>query len=508
MKKLLIILILSGFLAACHTHEHTDAHSHVHGNEISDHAHSGGNELIPLVYTLYTDSTELFVEFKPLVVGAESRFAAHFTTLGEKFLPIADGSVTLTLSGAGEQSVTADAPEVPGIFRLRIIPEKSGMYHLIFDIKTSQYTDRIVIDSIFVYPDDHAVLHDQHPASGSGDAITYLKEQAWKIDFSTQQIQRKSFYEVVKTSGMISAAPGSEQTLAARTSGVVRFTKEGLMTGLPVSAGQHLFTISSSGLTDNNIRLKIQDAKINLDKAKADYDRQQRLMPDQLTTQREFQQAKTTYESAQAYYNSLTSAYGEGGQVISTTQSGYIKALLISPGQFVEAGQPLAIVSKNNKLVVKAELSQTAFSKISNITSANFKFGDNVFSLDELNGRLIPTGTFADHSLFIPVWFEIENRNDIIPGTYAEVFIHANALAQAITIPLTAVLEEQGNFYAYVQTEGELFEKRQLRLGGNDGKQVQVHSGITEGDRVVTNGAYNIKLSTASGTLPAHGHEH
>jgi cobalt-zinc-cadmium efflux system membrane fusion protein len=387
-------------------------------------------------------------------------------------------------------------------------PEKPGLYDLIFDIKTPQYTDRIVIDSISVYEDEHSALHDQLPEDGGGDAISYLKEQAWKIDFATVQAQRQPFYEVVKTSGMVSAAPGSEQTLAARTSGIVRFTRDGLMTGLPVNAGQQLFSISSSGLTDNNINLRIQEAKIALDKAKADYDRLQRLLADQLTTQREFQQAKTAYESAQAYHQSLTATYGQGGQGISTAQSGFIKSLLVSPGQFVEAGQPLAIVSKNNKLVVKAELSQSAYSKISSITSANFKSGKSVYSLQELNGSVIRTGTFADNSLFIPVWFQIENREGIIPGTYVEVFIHANALANAITIPLTAVLEEQGNYYTYVQTEGESFEKRELRLGGNDGRQVQVLSGISPGDRVVTKGAYNIKLSTASGTLPAHGHEH
>ncbi len=41
------------------------------------------NSLEPLAYTLYTDNTEMFVEFKPLVVGATSKFAAHFTVLGE-----------------------------------------------------------------------------------------------------------------------------------------------------------------------------------------------------------------------------------------------------------------------------------------------------------------------------------------------------------------------------------------------------------------------------------------
>jgi multidrug efflux pump subunit AcrA (membrane-fusion protein) len=65
-----------------------------------------------------------------------------------------------------------------------------------------------------------------------------------------------------------------------------------------------------------------------------------------------------------------------------------------------------------------------------------------------------------------------------------------------------------GIFYAYVQTEGESFEKRELKLGASDGEMVEVISGIVAGERVVSKGGYQIKLSTASGTLPAHGHEH
>ena len=45
-------------------------------------------------------------------------------------------------------------------------------------------------------------------------------------------------------------------------------------------------------------------------------------------------------------------------------------------------------------------------------------------------------------------------------------------------------------------------------MGANDGQKVQVLTGVAEGERVVTKGGYQIKLSQASGALPAHGHEH
>ncbi|HRG69584.1 MAG TPA: hypothetical protein PLS73_12110 [Saprospiraceae bacterium] len=75
-----------------------------------------------------------------------------------------------------------------------------------------------------------------------------------------------------------------------------------------------------------------------------------------------------------------------------------------------------------------------------------------------------------------------------------------------MVIPRTALIEEQGSYFVYVQTSGERFQKREVTIGASDGLVVQLLSGIAEGERVVTKGAYQIKLSTASGTLPAHGH--
>ncbi|MBC8045500.1 MAG: efflux RND transporter periplasmic adaptor subunit, partial [Fimbriimonadaceae bacterium] len=190
---------------------------------------------------------------------------------------------------------------------------------------------------------------------------------------------------------------------------------------------------------------------------------------------------------------------------------GYIKNIFVSEGQFVTAGQPLASISKNKKLILQANVSQKYFDKLSSITSANFKTTDseNILSTEELNGRVIAYGKSANETTpFIPVTFEIDNAGNIIPGSIAEVYLKSFPVPDALVIPVSALIEEQGNFFVYVQIEGESFQKREIKIGATDGKSVQVISGITEGERVVTKGAYQIKLSSASGTLPAHGHEH
>jgi multidrug efflux pump subunit AcrA (membrane-fusion protein) len=127
----------------------------------------------------------------------------------------------------------------------------------------------------------------------------------------------------------------------------------------------------------------------------------------------------------------------------------------------------------------------------------------------ELNGKIISYGKSASaNSPFIPLTFEIDNIGNIIPGSVAEVYLKTSNIPNALVVPISSLLEEQGSFYVYVQSSGESFQKREVKLGASDGINVQLLSGVTEGERVVTKGAYQIKLSTASGALPAHGHEH
>lgn len=60
----------------------------------------------------------------------------------------------------------------------------------------------------------------------------------------------------------------------------------------------------------------------------------------------------------------------------------------------------------------------------------------------------------------------------------------------------------------FVQTGGESFEKRQVELANNDGVLTEIISGLSIGERIVTKGAFQIKLAAMSGDLPIHGHTH
>lgn len=76
-------------------------------------------------------------------------------------------------------------------------------------------------------------------------------------------------------------------------------------------------------------------------------------------------------------------------------------------------------------------------------------------------------------------------------------------------MPETALIDDNGQNEVFVQSGGESFQRRVLKLGMRDRGYVQVISGLNEGERVVTKGAYLVFLASSSpAQLGAHGHAH
>ena len=464
-----------------------------------------------LSYTVYTEKSELFAEFRSLIVGDTAKLGGHFTQLGEFFKAITEGSITLSLR-VGDNTVSQESTvsSSPGIFRYEIVPIKAGIGKLVFDIKNKDFTDQIVIDNVTVYTDVNAAMASA-PEEPKGNQISYLKEQAWKVEFANMEVTSQSFNEIIKTTGEILPAQGDEMVVTANTNGIVTFSGNKAVVGTSVRAGEMLFAISGKNLTEGNTETRFTQAKVAYDKAKADFDRSQELVKDNIVSQRDFLDTKARYETEQANYNNLSRNYQSGGQKVVSPISGFVKNVLVTEGQYVSVGQPIASVSQNRSLVLKAEVSQKYFSKLPLISSANFKtaYDNKTYSIESLNGKLLSYGKSNDaNTLFIPVTFSFDNKGVVVPGSLVDVYLKLQPYDGAIVIPVSALIEEQGVFYAYVQTAGESFVKRELKLGGSDGINVQVIGGLNEGERVVTKGAYQIKLATVSGAIPAHGHAH
>lgn len=462
-----------------------------------------------LSYTLYGEHTELFVEFAPLIKGNETVFAAHFTNTDSNFTAVTKGKVKLTLLINGRTfKTTSLKPAAPGIFRLALLPGVSGVGKLQFDISYDNVSDQIVIDSVPVFEDEKPALA-YHPETESGDII-YLKEQSWKTEFATKEVASESFGPVIRTTGRVLPAPGDEFAITAPASGTVNFANTNVLPGAEVKKGGRLFRIAG-GTLNQNVGNVYNEAKINYDKAKVDFERASELVKDQLISQKEFQEVKLRFDNAAIKYNTIAPNYSEAGLTISSPGNGFLRTINVKDGDFVESGATLATVSSNKSVIVQADVSLRYSGMIPQIQSANIIIPgiDGRRETQVIHAKRAGYGkSVAAGTSFIPVTFQPDASAAIVPGTTVEVNILLKPDTNVIAIPLSALIEEQGNFYVFVQVRGESFRKQEITTGRNDGVNVEIKSGLQHGDRVVTKGAYAIKLASATGTLPDHGHAH
>ena len=349
---------------------------------------------------------------------------------------------------------------------------------------------------------DHSHGHDH---GVNPDEIMLAPEKAKAAGVASEVIQPKTFRQVIKTSGEVQAAQGAESVVVANVAGVVSFQRA-VTEGMQVGKGATIMTISASKLQDGD---PAERARIAYETAKADYDRASRLVESQIVSQKEFNAIKERYENAKLAYEALGKNQTKKGVSVTSPMGGYIKNLLVKEGDYVSVGQPLATVTQNNRLFLRADVSERYYKYLNNITSANFKtpYDNQVYELEALNGKLLSYGKSAG-SFYVPVTFSFDNKGDIIPGSFVEIYLLSKQMDDAIVLPVEALTEEQGLYFIYIQKCEESYKKQEVKLGASNGKEVQILSGVQPGDKVVVKGAYHVKLASASNALPAHSHEH
>lgn len=329
-------------------------------------------------------------------------------------------------------------------------------------------------------------------------------------DFKLLEIQPQNFTEVIHTSGQILSAQGDEMTIIAIHNGLVLLNQNQLLSGKKVRKGQPLLTISGKNLVHDNIENTFLEAKTAYENAEKDYIRAKELNKDKIISDKEFAEINLKYQTSKNNFESIKRHYSSGGQKVSAQSDAYIKDVYVSEGEYVETGQALLKLTKNKRLVIKADVPQRHFPMLSEISSANFKtvYDQTLYQIEDLNGNLVSYGkTTGDNSLFTPVYFEIDNKGSLLAGSYIEVYLKTVAHPNSIVVPKESLLEESGRHYVYVYHEGE-FEKRYVIVDCEDGISYHLSAGLEPGELVATKDPYLIKLASLSAALPAHSHSH
>ena len=332
---------------------------------------------------------------------------------------------------------------------------------------------------------------------------------SWAVDFATAPAELMPIGNVIRTVGQVLPSQGDEVTAVAKVSGIVTLSGNSLTEGSVIAAGKALCSIDASATVDNNLSAQQAQAQAEYARAKKEYDRLKSLREDKLAMESEVSAAKAALETAEANLKAMKKGYGDGTQTVTAPRGGYLKQFLVSNGQYVSAGEAIAVITQSRTLQLKAEVPASHYSDLAKVTGANIGKVNGEIN-PNVKCRLLSYGRQTSvASPLIPVIFEMDNVSDFVTGSFVNMFITTCSADKRLCVRSTAILEEMGNYFVFVQVNPELFEKRQVKIGATDGVNTEIKDGIKEGERIVTRGAVLIKLQQSTGSVDPHsGHQH
>ena len=398
-----------------------------------------------------------------------------------------------------------------------------------------------------------------HGQSHAPGIIEFSAVQAETAGLRTETVKAGPFSQAVKVSGEILPAQGDEITVVATTSGIVAFSngltsrpavmpasqapgsisqpsaqasehsgqaihpseqanqpsaqasrpvRTALVPGARITSGSTVAWISSRNMAEGDQALK---ARAVLDAATREYERASALVESGAISRKEFEQAQLDYINAKAAFQAYEGRSAEAGVAVKASLTGYVKEVYVNEGDYVNAGQPLVTITRNRLLQLRADVPQKYYAALRNVSDANFRpaYSDETYSVKALGGRLVSAGRSAAGTFYIPAIFEFSNTGDFVPGSYSDIYLIGAQEEGIISVPESALLEEQGVYSVFVKVCDSEYRKQEVRTGRTDGLRREILSGLNEGDEVVTAGTGQVRLASMSGAIPeGHSHNH
>lgn len=466
-----------------------------------DHTHAR------IAVTIWTDKVEVFFEYPPMIAGAAGApWAIHLTRLSD-FKPVTEGSLTLRFRGQAGQGfmVKSEAPVPPGIFVPAPRLPEPGVYRVIIDVDGPQLTDRIDVGQITVYATEAEVPHEDQAATSS--AISFLKEQQWPLDFGVARVERRAVARALAVNGTIHPAAGQMAEVAAPVSGLLlaEANLRAPAAGDAVHRGQTLAVLAPTASDQS-----YAEAKARVERLQRAVDRLQRLFDAEAIPEQRLIEARHDLEVADAAFQAMGGSM-EGGYnyLVRAPITGVVNARPMAPGARVEAGDRLFTIVNPSVVWLRLNLPARDAAQANAITAVAFTVegDDQTFE----TRRVVSVGSVLDpDTRTLPVTLAVDNDDRRLKiGLFAEGQAFVGGEMEDLALPNDAIQHEDGQPVAYVQTEGESFERRPLALGATDGRFTLVERGVEAGEYVVTKGAYQVYLASLSTSeISDHGHPH
>lgn len=383
-------------------------------------------------------------------------------------------------------------------------------------------------------------------AANTTGTVKFLMEQQWRVRMMLAKAESKQVTRQISATGRVIPAAQHQAIVAPPVGGLIaggglprigqrvgRGQTITLLRQTPTAAEASQIAAANAQLRIEGTRLeserrglteKLNAAKAEMDEAKHDYERSQRLYARQAISQQRLEQDEAKFKVAEAGYNAalkqldvLNAAERNKALAPITTATSYTVTAPISGtivkvhkamGEQVAPGEAIVEIVNLETVWVETPIFERDLEKLSGRMRALFT--TTAYPGTEFKGAVVDISPVIDpEKRTANVIFAVPNGGRPLRiGMQADVRLDTGESVDAVLIPAAAVLENEGKKIVYVLLSGEEFERREVTLGNESGGKVAVLTGLKAGERVVTQGALQLKLQELNpGEGPAHTHE-
>ena len=486
------------------------------------------SELPSLNLTNWTDKTELYMEYPPLVSGHPALFAVHLTRL-EDFKPLRAGRPTIEFTpehGGTPAKLAGSEPSRPGAFRVEGSPPAPGRYLMALSVEAPGLSDKHELGLVSVFAEEAAAIADaEKRAADDPAAIAYLKEQQWVNEFATERVQDRELRNAIRVPAAIEPLTGGEAIVSAPASG--RFSAPALASvGDTVRAGQELGRLEprlAGGGDRATLIAEVAEARAATEAAGAELNRAERLLADRAVPARRVEDARRAgsvadarLRAAEARLAQRDETLGTGGGaasgnafVLRAPIAGRVAEVFATLGASYDEGAALFKIIRTDRVELRAQVPASDVSVARSATELAFEVPGRAEPIALQPHHAHDAGVLDPATHALPIQFEVDNpRGQLLVGQSGTAILYTHDRARGPTVPKAAVLLEAGRPYVFVQAGGERFARRPIEIAVRDGEWIGVKTGLKTGERVVVRGAYDVQLASAAKGLPAEGHVH
>jgi RND family efflux transporter MFP subunit len=273
-----------------------------------------------------------------------------------------------------------------------------------------------------------------------------------------------------------------------------------------VREGQTLAVLAPSGGDGS-----YAETKARVERLKREVARMERLYEVEAIPEKRLIEAEHDLEVAQAALRSMGGDEGGPGfdYRLRAPITGQVHERHLAPGSRVEVGTVLYTIVDPSRVWVRLRIPAEEAARASEAAGGVFTVegGSETYTAD----RVVSTGAALDaDTRTLPILLEAANPEGALKvGMMVDGRLIAGSPTEGVAVPNDAIHIEDGRPVAYVQTGGESFARRPLRLGPTDGYATIVERGLEAGEHVVTAGAYQVYLASLNTSeMAGHGHPH